>query len=70
MYVVDMMVWVGFNNMFRSKQTNCQNEPIYSEHKTVVFVIAYPEYTCHTKTKECQIKYPHLIIDCGLWYKR
>jgi len=30
--------------MKRGKQYNCQNEPSYSDHETVVFSIRHPDY--------------------------
>jgi hypothetical protein len=50
--------------VYRPKQTNCQNEPAYSEHATVAFFIRYPDMTCHTVTSHCCIEGPHLIAEC------
>lgn len=51
----------------RPKQINCQNEPAYPEHETVVFSISAPDMTAHLKTDLCSIECPHPITECGIW---
>lgn len=48
----------------RPKQTNCQQEPTYPDHQTVVFSIRYPDMTCHLRTDLCPTEHPHLIEEC------
>ena len=45
--------------------TNCQQEPGYPRHRTVVFSIRYPDMTGHLPSRRCKIKGPHLIAECG-----
>lgn len=42
--------------MHRGKQINCQNEPYYSDHETVVFSIRYPDFYLDEGGKVCEIK--------------
>ncbi len=39
--------------MKRGVQTNCQNEPSYSDHDTVVFTIRDPDYYMDS---DCNVK--------------
>ena len=49
----------------RPRQTNCQQEPSYPDHETVVFSIRFPDLTAHSKSSRCPIEEPHLISECG-----
>jgi hypothetical protein len=49
----------------RPRQTNCQQEPSYPEHETVVFSLRFPDLTVHSKSKRCKIGEPHEIAICG-----
>ena len=49
----------------RPKQTNCQQEPSYPDHETVVFAMIAPDMTCHLPSSRCTIQEPHLIRECG-----
>lgn len=40
----------------RPKQTNCQNEPPYPDHETVVFSIIHPEYYLHESEEICEAR--------------
>lgn len=51
----------------RPKQMNCQNEPAYPSHVTVLFSIGDPELTGHAKHKDCPIEEPHKISECGMF---
>lgn len=62
------MSWAkaGFSRMSkRPAQTNCQQEPPYPDHATVVFTIREPEWTAHAASSRCAIEEPHRIDDCG-----
>ena len=51
--------------MERPRQVNCQNEPPYPEHETVVFALGYPEWTAHQESVRCVKGYPHRADECG-----
>ena len=51
----------------RPRQTNCQVEPPYPMHDTVIFALIAPEMTLHRGDEECQIEGPHKINECGKW---
>lgn len=53
------------NNKRRPRQTNCQNEPPYPDHETVVFCIRAPDTVIHSSSGRCAVEHPHLIADCG-----
>jgi hypothetical protein len=40
----------------RPKQTNCQNEPSYPDHETVVFSIRFPDYYLGETDGELEVK--------------
>ena len=42
--------------MKRGKQYNCQNEPSYSDHETVVFSIRNPDYYLDESGEICEVK--------------
>lgn len=49
----------------RPKQTNCQQEPPYPEHDTIVFSIRNPDLTVHGKSDKCPYEAPHRLEECG-----
>lgn len=49
----------------RPRQTDCQHEPAYPDHETVLFSLRDPDMVSHLKTARCLIEYPHLILQCG-----
>lgn len=49
----------------RPKQRDCQNEPTYPDHETVVFSIRSPDMVAHLATGRCEKEYLHLIKECG-----
>lgn len=49
----------------RPRQTDCQHEPPYPDHQTVVFSIRYPDAVIHSPSSYCSIQEPHLIAECG-----
>jgi hypothetical protein len=51
--------------MPRNDPTNCQNEPGYPDHATVIMSIRYPELVCHSLRLRCVIQEPHRINECG-----
>ena len=51
----------------REKPRNCQQEPAYPNHETVVFCLCAPDMTAHNTAAECQIEHPHQISECGLF---
>lgn len=51
----------------RPLQQNCQIEPSYPDHETVIASIRDPELTCHLPQERCTIQEPHRIAECGLW---
>ena len=53
--------------MNRPKQLNCQNEPPYPMHETVIFSFRDPYWLIHNKRDDCKIECPHHISDCGIW---
>lgn len=55
--------------MKRPRQTNCQQEPSYPEHDTVIASIRYPDLTCHLPTDVCSIEEPHNVSECRIWGK-
>lgn len=40
----------------RPKQTNCQQEPAYPDHETVVFSIRFPDYYLHESDNGCEAR--------------
>lgn len=42
--------------MTRGKQVNCQNEPSYSHHKTVVFSIRFPDFYMDEENGEVVVR--------------
>ncbi len=51
--------------MKRSKQTDCQIEPAYLNHSTVLWAFYDPDWVCHQASKRCSIECPHLMSECG-----
>ena len=49
----------------RPKQTDCQIEPSYPDHDTVLMSFRDPEWVAHLATDRCSTECPHLMIDCG-----
>lgn len=49
----------------RPRQTNCQQEPAYPGHETVVCALRAPELLCHLATPQCPIEGPHRWDECG-----
>jgi hypothetical protein len=49
----------------RPAQYDCQIEPTYPDHETVVFAIRFPDGVCHLAHPQCSIEAPHLITECG-----
>lgn len=50
--------------MMRPKQTDCQIEPNYPEHATVLWSFRFPELVAHLPTLRCSTQEPHKIEDC------
>lgn len=48
----------------RDAPTNCQNEPAYPDHDTVVFCLSAPDMTAHLRSAHCKTEHPHLITEC------
>ncbi len=48
----------------RETPKNCQHEPDYPFHDTVVISFKNPDYCVHKKDIDCNIEYPHKITDC------
>lgn len=48
----------------RPKQTDCQIEPSFPDHATVLFSIRFPDLVGHLPTLRCSIQEPHHIDDC------
>lgn len=51
----------------RDAPTNCQQEPNYPNHETVIISMRYPDLTGHRVTARCAIQEPHAITECGEW---
>lgn len=49
----------------RPRQTNCQQEPNFPRHQTVIFSLRYPGLTCHRPTRNCRTQEPHNWLTCG-----
>lgn len=49
----------------RPKQRDCQFEPPYPDHDTVLFSIRFPEMVGHLASARCPIEEPHRIEECG-----
>lgn len=49
----------------RSKQIDCQIEPAYLNHRTVLMSFRDPDWVAHDRSKRCTIESPHLMKDCG-----
>lgn len=49
----------------RPAPTNCQQEPPYPEHETVVCSLRYPDLTAHLPSERCATQEPHPIPECG-----
>lgn len=49
----------------RSAPTNCQQEPNYPAHVTVIASLRYPDLTCHLPSGRCTTQEPHPITECG-----
>ncbi len=53
--------------LMRGPQWNCQQEPAYYGHETVVFCLRAPDMCAHLKSPVCPIEEPHAIADCLLF---
>lgn len=53
--------------MERGPQYNCQQEPAYLQHDTVVSCLTAPDHCVHRAAADCPIEHPHLIAECGLF---
>lgn len=52
----------------RPRQTNCQNEPPYLGHDTVLFLLYAPDITAHSANHpDCEIEIVHNVTECGAW---
>ena len=49
----------------RPAQTNCQQEPRYPRHRTVVCAFGWPDMTSHRAARRCPIEGPHMIAEGG-----
>lgn len=49
----------------RNKQSNCQIEPSFPNHETVLMSFKDPNLVIHLPSKRCNIIYPHNISICG-----
>jgi hypothetical protein len=58
------------SDWIRPAPTNCQNEPPYPAHCTVVLSISAPEMVCHQASERCPTEYPHKIAVCGEFDRR
>jgi hypothetical protein len=52
----------------REKPQNCQAEPPYPGHDTVIVALRDPNMTAHSQRPDCPIEHPHLISECGAWH--
>lgn len=52
-------------DLARPRQRNCQVEPRYPAHSTIIWSFRYPEMVCHDASVRCPIREPHLVPECG-----
>jgi hypothetical protein len=48
----------------RPRQTDCQIEPAYPDHDTVLWSFRFPEFVAHRPSKRCCKECPHLMAEC------
>lgn len=49
----------------REPPRNCQHEPPYPGHRTVVCTLRDPELVAHRASPECAREAPHPVAECG-----
>lgn len=54
----------------RPAPVNCQVEPPYPHHDTVLMSFVNPELTAHRANTECSEESPHSTHECPLWMSR
>ena len=54
-------------NYKREIPNNCQHEPDYPLHDTVMISFKSPDYTAHKKHINCNKEYPHKISECKIF---
>lgn len=52
-------------NITRPAPANCQHEPPYPSHETVVCSLAAPDLTAHLPAERCATETTHAIAECG-----